>query len=479
MWRGIDGPTEDMELKAMYFKPYYLGCLAHASYMIGAEGGPAAVIDPRRDVDEYIADAERAGLTIRFVIETHLHADFVSGHVELARRTGAQILIGDRAGATFPHIPITNEMRIELGDVSLTFRTTPGHTPESVIALVTVAGDDNPRLIFTGDTLFIGDVGRPDLAGSRGYSAEQMARLMFASLRDSILTLPDAAEVWPAHGAGSSCGKALSNDRASTIGREKALNPALRYVLDGDEEGFVQYHTEGLSAAPGYFGYDAQRNREGAAPLAEATAGAVPLSPAEVEELSESGVLVLDVRSVADFGSAHIPGALHVQLEGTFAPWVGRVARPEERILVVAEVGAEHEAIMRLARVGYENIAGYLEGGMAAWNAAGGEQAAVPQLPADTPLMPRRTVVVDVRSREEYDAGHLEGALHIPLPELVERIDELPPAPLALMCGTGYRSSIACSLLLRAGRREVLNLAGGWEAASKARTGIEPSAHVA
>ena len=463
----------------MFFKPYYLGCLAHASYLIGQEGGDAAVIDPRRDVDEYIADAERAGLTIRYVVETHLHADFVSGHVELARRTGAQILIGARAGATFPHIPITDATRIDLGSVHITFRSTPGHTPESVIALAAVDGEDQPRLIFTGDTLFIGDVGRPDLAGSRGYTAEQMARLMFGSLRDSILTLPDEAEVWPAHGAGSSCGKALSNDRASTIGREKALNPALKFVIAGDEEGFVRYHTEGLSPAPGYFGYDAQRNREGAAPLAEVTAHAGPLSPAEVEELSESGVLVLDVRSVEDFGEAHIPGALHVQLEGAFAPWVGRVAQPEDRILVVADTGAEQEAIMRLARVGYENIAGYLAGGMEAWNAAGGECAMVPQLDAAAPHLPGGAVVVDVRSQEEYDAGHLDGAVHIPLPELVERIDELPHAPLALMCGTGYRSSIGCSLLLRAGRRDVMNLAGGWEAACAANPALARSAHAA
>lgn len=450
----------------MYFKPYYLGCLAHASYLLGGDNGEAAVIDPRRDVEEYLADAEAAGLTIKHVIETHLHADFVSGHVELARRTGATIYLGAKGGAKFPHHPVRDGEEITMGDVTLRFLETPGHTPESLTILAFVQGESAPRIAFTGDTLFIGDVGRPDLVGSKGFTAEDMARQMYRALRDKLLPLPDATEVWPAHGAGSACGKALSNDRVSTIGRERAQNPALRFVVNRDEAGFVQYATEGLSAAPLYFAHDAQKNREGALPVADILKAARALTPAEVEELSEE-VLVLDTRSVADFGAGHLPGAVHIQLEGKFAPWVGNIVPPESAVIVVAAAGHEVETMTRLARVGYERIIGWLEGGMDAWRAAGGEIVTVPQVTPEA-LRARLKVrqdapaVLDVRARDEWDAGHIEGAVNIPLAELSSRLDEVPAGPLVAMCGSGYRSSIACSLLQRAGRRQVANLAGGW-----------------
>lgn len=453
----------------MYFNPYYLGCLAHASYLIGGSDGIAAIIDPRRDVDEYIADAEAAGLTIRHVIETHLHADFVSGHVELARRTGATIWMGADSGAAFPHRPARDGDTITMGDLNLRFLSTPGHTPEGITIVAEING--TATMAFTGDTLFIGDVGRPDLVGGNGLSAEQMAHSLFVSLRDKVLTLPDTIEVWPAHGAGSACGKALSDERVSTLGRQKNENGALRLVVAGDEVGFVRYATENLSAAPRYFSHDARKNREGAPTIGEILSAARPFTPAELEHAHEENeVLILDTRPVAEFGQAHIPAAVHIQLEGKFAPWVGAVLSPQTRVVVVADTGYETEAMMRLARIGYENIAGWLEGGMNAWNAAGGETAALRQIaPGELRSLlngPNPPAVIDVRTVGEWDSGHIAGARHIPLPELMSRIDEVPPSPFAVICGSGYRSSIASSLLQRAGMDSRLlgHVAGGWSA---------------
>jgi glyoxylase-like metal-dependent hydrolase (beta-lactamase superfamily II) len=452
----------------MYFKPYYLGCLAHASYLIGGSSGRAAVIDPRRDVDEYIADAEAAGLSITDVIETHLHADFVSGHVELAERTGATVHVGARAGAEFEHRPAREGDEIDLGDVRLRFIETPGHTPEGVTVLAYVDGEEAPRMAFTGDTLFIGDVGRPDLAGSRGYTAEQMASMLFGSLRDKIWPLPDSMEIWPVHGAGSACGRALSDERSSTLGAQRTANPALRYVAAGDEEGFVRYAVTGLPLAPAYFAHDAARNRQGAPSIEELLAAARPLEPAEVERLSEEGeAIVLDTRAVAEYGRGHVPGSLNVPLDGKFAPWVGTVLPPGSPIVVVAEEGREEEAIVRLARVGYETVIGWLAGGIEQWKQAGGQVAATPQLTrreVEDRLRSGAVALLDVRTGDEWGAGHVEGAIHLPLSELIGRMADVPEKPLAILCGSGYRSSIACSLLERAGRRNVCNVSGGWEA---------------
>ena len=452
----------------MFFKPYYLGCLSHASYLIGGDNGEAAVIDPRRDVDEYLTDAAAAGLKITHVIESHLHADFVSGHLELARRTGADIYIGHKAGATFAHHPAHEGDQIALGDVTLRFLETPGHTPEGLTIVAAVRGEAAPRYAFTGDTLFIGDVGRPDLSGGKGFSSEEMAGLLYHSLRDKVLRLPDTTEVWPAHGAGSSCGRALSEERVSTIGREKAGNPALGYIAENDEAGFIRYATEGLPAAPGYFTHDVSQNRSGALSVDEILASAKPLSPAEVEALSEDATLVLDTRSVAEFGKGHIPGAVHIQLEGKFAPWVGAIVAPEKPLIIVADEGHEIETMTRLARVGYERLVGWLQGGMEAWRAQGGECVTVPQI--DPALLrasiaeERAAPVLDVRAPDEWDAGHIEGATHIPLPELEARMSEAPQGMLNVLCGSGYRSSIACSLLQRAGHMRVVNVVGGWTA---------------
>ncbi|MEP6757459.1 MAG: rhodanese-like domain-containing protein [Chthonomonadales bacterium] len=448
----------------MYFQPYYLGCLAHASYLIGGDNGEAAVIDPRRDVDEYIADATAAGLKIKYVIETHLHADFVSGHLELARKAGATICLGAQAEAEFEHTAITEDLVLNMGDVTLKFLETPGHTPEGITILVYSGPAVKPKIAFTGDTLFIGDVGRPDLAGGRGFTPEQMARMMYQSLSKKILSLPDETEVWPAHGAGSSCGKALSDDRVSTIGKERATNPALQFVVNQDEEGFVNYSTEGLGNSPGYFAFDAEKNRRGAMGVDEIIAQAKPLAPAEVEELMED-ILVLDTRSAISFAAGHIPGAIHVQLEGKFAPWVGTVLSPEYPLIVVADDGAQDETITRLARIGYEMIAGWLNGGMAAWVEAGGEVAHFPFVaPSEAHrLLEAGTCpqVLDVRSPAEFDSGHIDHALSIPLPELEKRLSDVPKGDLLVVCGSGYRSSIACSILQRAGRNDITNMSGG------------------
>lgn len=468
----------------MFFKPYYLGCLAHASYLIGGDSGEAAVIDPRRDVDEYLADADAEGLTIKHVIETHLHADFVSGHVELASRAGATIHIGAATPVNFPHRAAGEGDEIVLGDVRLRFLETPGHTPEGVSILAFVGGEADPRMVFTGDTLFIGDVGRPDLAGWRGHSAEAMAHSMYHTLKDKLLTLPDTTEVWPAHGAGSACGRALSDERVSTLGREKMLDPALRPVLDGDEAGFVCALMKGQSAVPPYFPHDVTENRQGAATMEEVRARGRAMTPHEVEALSEKGVLVLDTRLPEEFGAGHVPGAVNIGLDGKFAPWVGNVLTPDAPVIVVAAPGREEEAVTRLARVGYENVVGWLEGGMDAWRKAGGEVAAVPQVP---PAELRAQIgraeaprVLDVRTDEEWEAGHIQDALHVPLNELGDRMSQVPREPLFVLCGSGYRSSIGCSLLQRSGRRDVTNVIGGWTAweASEPRASEEGAAHV-
>ena len=452
----------------MFFKPYYLGCLAHASYLLGGDNGEAAVIDPRRDVDEYLADAEAAGLTIKHVIETHLHADFVSGHVELAQRTGADIVLGGATPVEFPHRAVNEGDEIVMGDVRLRFLETPGHTPEGISILAFVGGETDPRMVFTGDTLFIGDVGRPDLAGWRGHSADAMAHAMYHTLKEKLLTLPDATEVWPAHGAGSACGRALSDERVSTMGREKILDPALRPVLDGDEEAFVHALMDGQSAIPPYFPHDVTENRQGAATMEEVRARVRAMTPQEVEAISEKGTLVLDTRLPDEFGAGHVPGAVNIGLDGKFAPWVGSVLTPGASLIVVAAAGRDEESVTRLARVGYENVVGWLAGGMDAWRKAGGEVQTVAQAPpaelrgllgsGQTPK------VLDVRTDDEWEAGHINGVLHIPLDQLTSRIDEVPREPLFVLCGSGYRSSIGCSLLQRAGRRDVTNVIGGWSA---------------
>ena len=447
----------------MYFKQFYLGCLAHASYLVGADG-EAAVVDPQRDVDQYIAEAEAQGLTIKYVVETHLHADFVSGHRELADRTGAEIVFGHRAGATFSHLAVRDGDELRLGSVALRVLETPGHTPESIsILVVDTEAAGEPRRVLTGDTLFIGDVGRPDLVGSKGYTAEEMAGMLYDSLHEKLLALDDAVEVYPAHGAGSLCGRNLSKETSSTIGEQRRFNYALR-PMPRDE--FVAMMTENLPEVPAYFPKDAEINRVGAPALAS-MARPKALTPAELSALAGAGHLVVDVRDGAAFGTAHVPGALGIGLGGQFASWAGTLIAIGTPILLVADgVDGVDEAVMRLARVGIETVRGFLDGGMYTWDNAGLPTASVAQMPADE--LDARIAegadlqVVDVRRPAEYATGHVPGAVNIQLAELDRRAVELDPErPTAVVCASGYRSSIATSVLERRDFARLFNVVGG------------------
>lgn len=457
----------------MFFKQFYLGCLAHASYLIGSEG-EAAVVDPQRDVDQYIAEAQAQNLSIKYVIETHLHADFVSGHRELAARTGAEIVFSRHAGAEFDHRAVSDGDEIRIGKVSLKIMETPGHTPESMCVLVTdTEHTDETQKLLSGDTLFIGDVGRPDLAGGKGFTPQMMAAMMYDTLREKILTLPDEVEVYPAHGAGSMCGKNLSKETSSTIGQQRKFNYALQPM---SKEDFVQMMTAELPEAPAYFPKDAEINRAGAAPLKDLPRPSA-LSPEEVLKLSKTQTdslryLVLDVRSAADFGAGHVPGSVNIGLGGQFAMWAGILIPMKTPIILVAESEAKvDEAVMRLARVGIESVQGYLNGGIDAWKESGAEVAVVPQISVDrlNELISSAPdlQIVDVRRPPEYQSGHAPHAITAPLSNLETSIGTLPIDPAkqtAVICAGGYRSSAAASLLEQQGFTNLLNVTGGTSA---------------
>jgi hydroxyacylglutathione hydrolase len=438
------------------FKQFYLGCLAHASYFIASEG-EAVVVDPQRDVQQYLDEAASAGARIKYVIETHLHADFVSGHCELAEKSGAQIVIGAKAEAAFPHLAVRDGDELRVGNIVLRALETPGHTPESISWLVT--GDaTEPRRVLTGDTLFIGDVGRPDLAGGRGFTSRQMAEMLYDSLHDKLLTLDDDVEVWPAHGAGSACGKNISRERSSTIGVQRKLNYALRPMA---KEAFVEMMTSDLAAAPRYFPMDAEINRRGARALAEVKAA--PLSTDEVQELMTRGAAVLDVRDNVSFGAGHISGSINIGLGGQYASWAGTLLSPDTPIVIVAEDDRVAEAVMRLARVGLENVAGYLRGGIGTWPHP---LISLPQIDVDG-LRARlgEVRVIDVRGPGEYKGGHVPDALNVPLSDLSKTLDRLDASkPLAVICASGYRSSTAASILQQHQFENVCNVAGGTNA---------------
>jgi len=448
-----------------FFKQFYLGCLAQASYMVGSEG-EAAVVDPRRDVDVYLDEARAQGLTIRHVIETHLHADFVSGHRELAERTGARIYFGRAAGAAFPHVPVRDGDEVRMGSVSLRFLETPGHTPESISIVVTDhAVSEEPQSVLTGDTLFIGDVGRPDLLGGR-MSAQELGGMLYDSLHEKLLRLPDTVAVYPAHGAGSLCGRNISSETSSTIGQQRRFNYALQPMT---REAFVALVTADLPEAPAYFSRDARLNREGAGSLAELPAPP-PLDAAHVAALQEKGAVVLDTRSSADYGAGHLPGSVHMGQSGQLASWAGALLSPDTPIVLVAEDEERvAEARTRLARVGIENVAGHLAGGVLQWDAAGRllartEQVTVDELKARLAEDANLTIL-DVRRPAEFRAGHVPRAVPLPLHELEKRAASLDrQKPIAVICASGYRSSIATSVLERLGFRKYANVVGGMTA---------------
>jgi glyoxylase-like metal-dependent hydrolase (beta-lactamase superfamily II)/rhodanese-related sulfurtransferase len=454
----------------MHFKQFYLGCLAHASYLVGSEG-EAAVIDPRRDVEEYLEEARAHGLAIKYVIETHLHADFVSGHQELAARTGAEIVFGHRAGAAFPHRAVREGDEIRVGRVRLRVLETPGHTPEGISLLVFEGEERAPRMVFTGDTLFIGDVGRPDLVGSKGFTAEQMASLLYDSVQGKLTSLGDDVLVYPAHGAGSLCGRSMSKETFSTMGEQRRSNHALQPMSRGE---FVRMAISDLPEVPGYFARDVEMNRAGAAPVAEEALPAA-LSPAEVDARARAGATVLDVRSAAAFGTAHVPGSLHVGLGGQFASWSGTLVPAERAVVLVADGETDvGEARVRLARVGIERVEGFLAGGIAAWQRAGLPLASLSHITvadlherlAQEPTLQ----VLDVRRPAEYAAGHLPRAVNVPLDRLAagEDVPLDSSGPIAVVCAGGYRSSAAGSLLQRRGLAHLLDVVGGTSAWAQA-----------
>jgi hydroxyacylglutathione hydrolase len=458
----------------MYFEQFYLTCLAHASYMIGS-GGEAAVVDPQRDVDIYLKAAAEQNLKIRHIFETHLHADFVSGHKELAARTGAKIYIGAQANAGFPHLPLTDGVEVKMGAVRIRALETPGHTPESVCLVITdeeksPESKAQPCAVLTGDTLFIGDVGRPDL--SKTHTPRELAGLLYDSLHEKLLALPDAVKVYPAHGAGSLCGRAMRAERSSTIGTERLTNYALQIA---SREEFIAQLTANLPSRPDYFLEDAEINRSGAATLTELPP--LPaLSPAEVQALLQQNVHlnvnVLDVRPGDEFAAGHVPGSINIALSGQFASWAGGILGIHSKPVLIGESDAQiEEARMRLARVGIEELRGYLAGGIAAWG-----KARLPVLKT-AQISPqelnqklregslRAADVLDVRREGEWQAGHIAEVQCRALdtfPHGLPAIDR--SRPVAIHCKSGYRSMIACSLLERAGHRNVLNVAGGFDA---------------
>ena len=456
------------------FRQFYLGCLAQASYLLGSDG-EAAIVDPRRDVDVYIDEAKARGLSIRFVIETHLHADFVSGHRELAERTGATVLISHRASAAFPHQGVKDGDTVKVGALSLRFLETPGHTPESISVLVTDPRASNePQLVLTGDTLFIGDVGRPDLLGSKGITAEHMAGLLYDSLHTKLLPLADDVLVYPAHGAGSLCGKNLSKDTFSTIGRQRETNVALQ-PMNRDE--FIRFLTKDAPEIPQYFPMDVEINRRGASSL-EPGMKPKPLAAAEVKRLLDDGTVVLDVRSSGDYAKGSVPKSLNIGLDGQFASWAGTLVDPNRDLVIVAqdETGAS-QARTRLARVGLERVVGWLAGGISEWREAAfpvdtTEQVSVgalnDRLAKAGPKASRTFQVVDVRRNGEWSGGHIDGAIHAPLHVLEDHAAYLDPAlKTYVVCGGGYRSVMAAEILRELGVKDVVDVKGGmaeWKA---------------
>lgn len=452
-------------MEPVLIEQFFLGCLAHASYVVASDG-IAAVIDPQRDVDLYLDFAREKNLRIAHIIETHLHADFVSGHHELAERTGARIYLGADAHATFPHTPIKDDDTLQFGNVRFNFLHTPGHTIEGVCAVLTdLASPATPRAVFTGDTLFVGDVGRPDL--SADHTPQQLAGLLYQSLHGKLLKLPDGTEIFPAHGAGSLCGRQMGSERSSTIGKQRRTNYAL---LARTQDEFIHLLTDSLPPRPEYFGRDVELNRTGASSLDQLTAPKPLLAP-EVLRLQSEGAIVLDTRPAMEFAVAHVPGSVHIALSGQYASWAARILGLDKRIILVGEDADQlRESQLRLARVGIEHVDAYLDGGITGWLKGGYELDYIPQISvhelADLQEKEKDHIaILDVREPGEVETGAFENSIRIPLGQLADRTSELDPTKLIVVhCKGGYRSSIASSILRRAGLQEIADLTGGFDA---------------
>ncbi|MCP3920003.1 MAG: MBL fold metallo-hydrolase [bacterium] len=457
----------------MILEQHYLECLAQASYLLFDEKTKTAcVVDPRRDVDVYLERIAALGGTIQHVILTHFHADFLAGHLELRERTGATIHLGARAAADYDFAPLSEGDEVQFGDVRIAVLETPGHTPESISLLVYDDAVDatKPNAVLTGDTLFIGDVGRPDLMASAGITSQELAGMLYDSLRDKLLPLPDETLVYPGHGAGSACGKNLSSESVSTIGAQRAMNYALQPMA---KEEFVATLTTGLSKPPAYFPVTAGLNKAGHAHLTDVIDTSLrPLKLAELEEAHAAGATVLDARSNDAFAAGHFCGSVNIGLDGKFASWAGTLLSFDAPIVVVTDPGDERTAVLRLGRIGFDRVLGFLEGGGAAFGATSAIESATTTELARRVAAGEELAVLDVRMPGEWDTQHLEGATHVPLGELEARLGEVPEAaPLYVHCKTGYRSMTACSLLARAGRTNMIDVAGGIEAWTDAKLG--------
>jgi glyoxylase-like metal-dependent hydrolase (beta-lactamase superfamily II)/rhodanese-related sulfurtransferase len=463
------------------FEQHYLDCLSQASYLIGdPTTGRAVVVDPKRDIADYLASAQQHDLRIELVIETHFHADFLSGHLELARATGAEIAYGSAAEAEFAHRKLADGERVSLGEVTLEILHTPGHTPESISIVVWEhPGDPDdpdavPYGVLTGDTLFIGDVGRPDLLASIGVTADELGRALYDSLRRKLLPLPDGTKVFPGHGAGSACGKSLSTETVSTIGEQRRSNYAL---ADMTVEQFLDVVTEGQPAAPGYFVHDAILNRKDRDVLAEGELPA-PLGLDEVLAARQRGALLLDTRDQAAFSSGHVAGSLNVGLDGRFAEYAGSVARPDDELVLICDPGTELEARTRLARIGFDRVTGHLADPYAAMAEHPEVVERASRLSAEEFLTRRAElddlVVVDVRNPGETSLGTIEGAHVVPVARLrdeLHRLEEHKDVPVVALCAGGYRSSLAASLLQANGFTDVSDVLGGYTAVQAATAG--------
>ncbi len=454
----------------MYIEQLYTGCLSQGAYYVESEG-EAAVIDPLRETAPYRQRASRRGARIRYVFETHFHADFVSGHLDLARQTGATVVYGPGARTGYPVYTARDGEEFRVGKLTLRALHTPGHTPESTCYLL-LDETGRPHAIFTGDTLFIGDVGRPDLALKGNLTEHDLAGMLYDSLQTQIIPLPDDLIVYPAHGAGSACGKHLSKETSDTLGHQKETNYALRAA---SKTQFVAEVLDGLAKAPAYFAQNARLNQQGyEAVEVVMQRGEQALSPADFAAAVEAtSALVLDVRPAAEFAAGFIPNAINIGLDGQFAPWVGALI-PDltQPLALVTPPGQETEAIARLARVGYDQCIGYLAGGVAAWEAAGREVDTLKTVSADAFAQLRAEAaslpVVDVRKPTEFAAEHLEGAVNFPLDTLSEFLAEIPrDRPVYLHCAGGYRSMIAASILNARGFGPLINITGGLAALKK------------
>ena len=437
----------------MKFKQFYLGCLSHASYYVGSKD-EAIVIDPQRDVQQYLDEAEANDQKIKYIIETHSHADFVSGHLELAEKTGAEIIYGQRANTQFPTHKVKDGDELNVGNIKLKFLETPGHTPEGITILAEdTENADEPVKMFTGDTLFIGDVGRPDLIGSKGFTAEEMGSMLYDSLHDKIMPLPDETEVYPAHGAGSLCGKSLSDETWSTLGNQRKSNYALKPM---SKEEFVKIVAADQPEVPAYFPVSASQNLKGSASLEDLPKPNKLIT----EEVNNFEGVVLDIRERAEFGAGHVPNSVNIGLSGQFASWAGTFASIGTPIAIVAETQKQiDETIMRLARVGFETVKGFILIGD-----YDGDKNMVEQIPVGNvnEKLSDDIQFVDVRRVAEHANGHAVNTINIPLDRLPKDFDQLnPDKPTYVICQSGYRSSLGTSILENAGFEEIYNVTGG------------------